>query len=538
MPLPIARSAASGLAVRCKTLHRRKSQPLPRLLSCSYSSSSASRHDRPFRMAVVGSGPAGFYTSYRVMSLIDRAKVDMYEALPVPFGLVRFGVAPDHPDVKNCQDKFTEVASSPNFTFVGNVSIGHKPFHPDGQSLPLTTLLRHYDAVLFAYGAAKDRTLGIPGESTLKRIYSAREFVGWYNGLPEFAGLNPDLSQSEAVIIGQGNVAIDVARALLEDVDKLRSTDMADYALEALSKSQVKRVRIAGRRGPMQAAFTIKEVRELMNLPGVSADPIDRSLIPADLKTLPRARKRLTEVLLKGSKTPHSSASKSWALDFCLSPTEFHPDPADPAGVGSTTFERTSLLPDPFDPSTPAAGTGETTTLASPLVFRSIGYKSVALPEFETLGVAFDARRGIIGNDLSGGRVLRSTAAPAHAGSDQADLFPGLYCAGWVKRGPTGVIASTMEDAFATAEAIAEDWKGGKQFLSDAGVADARSAVSAGWEGVQSETGRSVANAAVDWEGWLAIDKAERDRGQLKGKERDKFTTTGDMLKVPFSSMA
>lgn len=484
-------------------------------------------------MAVVGSGPAGFYTSYRVMSLIDRAKVDMYEALPVPFGLVRFGVAPDHPEVKNCQDKFSEVASSPNFTFVGNVSIGHKPFHPDGQSVPLATLMRHYDAVLFAYGAAKDRTLGIPGESTLKRIYSAREFVGWYNGLPEFAGLNPDLSQGEAVVIGQGNVAIDVARVLLEDVENLRKTDMADYALEALSTSQVKRVRIAGRRGPMQAAFTIKEVRELMNLPGVSADPFDTSLIPSDLKSLPRPRKRLAEVLLKGSKTPKSSASKSWALDFCMSPTEFQPDPADPAAVGRTTFDRTSLSPDAFDPSAKAISTGETVPLDSPLVFRSIGYKSVALPEFGALGVAFNERGGVIGNDHVGGRVLRSTAD-----AERAELFPGLYCAGWVKRGPTGVIASTMEDAFATAEAIAEDWKAGKDFLGDAGVADVRRVDSAGWDGVQSDAGRTVSNSAVDWEGWLAIDKAERDRGQLKGKERDKFTATGDMLNVPFSSMA
>lgn len=393
--------------------------------------------------------------------------------------------------------------------------------------------MRHYDAVLFAYGAAKDRTLNITGESTLKRIYSAREFVGWYNGLPEFAGLNPDLSHNEAVVIGQGNVAIDVARVLLEDVDKLRKTDMADYALEALSTSQVKRVRIAGRRGPMQAAFTIKEVRELMNLPGVSADAIDTSLIPADLKSLPRARKRLTDVLLKGSKTPPSSASKSWLFDFCISPTEFHPDSADPEAVGRTTFDRTSLSPDRFDPSARATSTGQIVEVASPLVFRSIGYKSVALPEFDTLGVAFDKNRGMIGNDQSGGRVLRSTESP-----ERAELFPGLYCAGWVKRGPTGVIASTMEDAFATAEAIAEDWKEGKQFLGDAGMDDVRRVDSAGWEGVQSEAGRSVSNAAVDWEGWLAIDKAERDRGQLKGKERDKFTATNDMLSVPFSSMA
>ena len=438
-----------------------------------------------------------------------------------------FASIPDQVE-QNCQDKFTEVASSPNFTYIGNVSVGHAPHHPDGQSVPLNTLLRHYDAVLFAYGASKDRTLGIPGESALRRIYSAREFVGWYNGLPEFADLDPDLSQGEAVVIGQGNVALDVARVLLEDVDVLRKTDMADYALEALSRSQVKKVRVVGRRGPIQAAFTIKEARELMNLPDVAFSPVDTSLIPPDLKSLPRQRKRITEILLKGSKTPMDSASKSWSLDFCLSPTEFQPDPSEPSSVGSTTFEITSLSPDPFGLQTSATGTGQTTTLSSPLVFRSIGYKSVGLPEFESLGVAFDDRRGIIGNDIVGGRVMRKSSPQ----SSYPGVFPGLYCAGWVKRGPTGVIASTMEDAFATAAAIAQDWKEGKGFLSDAEVVEGRGPESSGWEGVQGETGRDLSNATVDWEGWLAIDKAEKDKGQVKGKVREKFTRTGDMLKV------
>jgi adrenodoxin-NADP+ reductase len=188
------------------------------------------------------------------MSKIQNAKVDMYEALPVPFGLVRFGVAPDHPEVKNCQEKFEEVASSPNFTFIGNVSIGTKSDHPDGGTIPLASILRHYNAVVFSYGAAKDRTLGIPGED-LKGVYSAREFVGWYNGLPEHADLAPDLTQGEeAVIIGQGNVALDVARMLLEDVDVLRKSDIAEHAIETLSKSKVKRVHIVGRRGPMQVS--------------------------------------------------------------------------------------------------------------------------------------------------------------------------------------------------------------------------------------------------------------------------------------------
>lgn len=210
-------------------------------------------------MAVIGSGPAGFYTTYKVMSQIENSVVDMYEHLPVPFGLVRFGVAPDHPEVKveknnrcgsrkpkanfpqNCRDKFDEVAESPRFNFVGNILIGNQ----DGQ-LPLESLLPHYDAILFAYGASKDRMLNIPNAHK-RGIYSAREFVGWYNGLPEFSGLNPDLSWGdEAVVIGQGNVALDVARILLQDVDALRKTDITENALEVLSKNRVKRVRVVG----------------------------------------------------------------------------------------------------------------------------------------------------------------------------------------------------------------------------------------------------------------------------------------------------
>ncbi|EAQ87928.1 hypothetical protein CHGG_04547 [Chaetomium globosum CBS 148.51] len=320
------------------------------------STAQSARDDgRPFRLAVIGSGPAGFYTAYRAMSKIQNAKVDMYEALPVPFGLVRFGVAPDHPEVKNCQEKFEEVASSPNFTFIGNVSVGTKSDHPDGGTIPLASILRHYNAVVFSYGAAKDRTLGIPGED-LKGVYSAREFVGWYNGLPEHTDLAPDLTQGEeAVIIGQGNVALDVARMLLEDVNVLRKSDIAEHAIETLSKSKVKRVHIVGRRGPMQAAFTIKEIRELMRLPSVAFHPIDTSLIPPDPKSLPRAPRRLMDILLKGSPTTPSSeaAQKSWSLDFLLSPTAFLPTTTTPTTtprLASTQFTHTTLSPTPFDP--------------------------------------------------------------------------------------------------------------------------------------------------------------------------------------------
>ncbi|KAL2173869.1 uncharacterized protein P884DRAFT_264509 [Thermothelomyces heterothallicus CBS 202.75] len=500
-------------------------------------STPSTRDGRPFRLAIIGSGPAGFYTAYRAMSRIQGAKVDMYEALPVPFGLVRFGVAPDHPEVKNCQEKFEEVASSPDFTFIGNVSVGTKSDHPDGATVPLASILRHYNAVVFSYGAAKDRTLGVPGED-LKGVYSAREFVGWYNGLPEHADLGPDLTRGdEAVIIGQGNVALDVARMLLENVDVLRKSDIAEHAIETLSRSKIRRVHIVGRRGPMQAAFTIKEIRELMRLPSVAFHPIDTSLVPPDLKSLPRAPRRLMEVLLKGSPTPPSSTTasnqKSWSLDFLLSPAAFLPSPTDPARLAAAKFTRTTLAPSAFDPNAyalPSYPPSPPATLPSAIAFRSIGYRSTPLPEFAPLGIPFNDRWGVISND-GRGRV-RHEERGRDAAMDMG-TFPGLYCAGWVKRGPTGVIASTMEDAFSTADALAEDWlaPGGRvPFLNDdrsGGAVDL-----GGWDAVKAEVPPDTSARVVHWDGWRKIDAAERERGKKVGKEREKFTRTRDMLAV------
>ncbi|KAI0396330.1 hypothetical protein F5Y17DRAFT_419544 [Xylariaceae sp. FL0594] len=476
-----------------------------------------SPNTRPFRMAVVGSGPAGFYTAYRVMTRIQQAKVDMYEALPVPFGLVRFGVAPDHPEVKNCQEKFEEVASSPNFTFVGNVAIGNQGGHFQGCTIPLDSMMRHYDAVVFAYGASRDRKLGVPNESALRGIYSAREFVGWYNGLPEFADMAPDLTQGEeAVIIGQGNVALDVARMMLENVDVLRKSDITEAALETLSRSRIKRVHIVGRRGPMQAAFTIKEVRELMKLHSVGFHPIDMHLLPDEISKLPRARRRLMEVLVKGSSTRLEHANKSWSLDFCLSPTEFK-GTAD-GRVKSTVFDRTSLS-SPFDPASSVQSLGEKLELPSSVVFRSIGYKSVALPGFPEAGILFDDRKGVIQND-GYGRALQLASNDAEE-SQETKVLPGIYCAGWVKRGPTGVIASTMEDAFMTGDAIAADWTAEVAFLNTKNAH--------GWEGLRTEVNKDTCRV-IQWADWQKIDKAERERGLLVGKEREKFTSTDEML--------
>lgn len=237
---------AASICARCALRALRSSRSPFRSNGRRYASSVL--RDRPFRIAVVGSGPAGFYASSRLLNKIEDAVIDMYEKLPVPFGLVRYGVAPDHPEVKNCEDKFTEVANSPRFNFIGNVAVGSQ--------LPLTALKPHYDAILFSYGAAEDRELGIPGEHGMRNVLSARAFVGWYNGLPEYRDLPVDLEAGDtAVIVGQGNVALDVARILLMDVDALRQTDIAEYALEALAKSRIKRVRVVGRRGPMQVRY-------------------------------------------------------------------------------------------------------------------------------------------------------------------------------------------------------------------------------------------------------------------------------------------
>ncbi|KAJ5805312.1 hypothetical protein N7474_011199 [Penicillium riverlandense] len=486
---------------------------------------------RPFRIAIVGSGPAGFYAASRLLAKQQSAVVDMYEKLPVPFGLARYGVAPDHPEVKNCEEKFTEVASSPRFNFVGNVDLGN--------DLPLSSLKPHYDAILFAYGASKDKELGIPGEQALRSVYSARAFVGWYNGLPEHRDLDPDLTSGEdAVIVGQGNVALDVARILLSDVDALRSTDIADYALETLSKSRIKRVRVVGRRGPLQVAFTIKEVRELLNLPSVSFDPIPGDIMPPDsvISALPRAQKRLMQLLAKGSPNDPKTATKSWSLEFLLAPECLHWSPMYPYHLSHVKFSRNELDPsDPYNPSSKvspklmSSGKRAQVNLPASVFFRSVGYKSLPLPGLEDLGVQFDASRGVIPNDGFGRVTNLSHEGETRQLPDGSSIshVPGVYCAGWVKRGPTGVIASTMTDAFTTADAIVKDLADSQGSLLHAPGQSS----GLGWDGLRAEA-ESRGLRATSWQDWQRIDAAERECGQKKGKVRDKFGRVQEMLDV------
>lgn len=428
------------------------------------------------------------------------------------------------------------MAGSPRFNFIGNVELG--------ENLPLQTLKPHYDAIMFAYGAPKDKELGIPGEKALRNVYSAREFVGWYNGLPEHRDLAPDLTAGEdAVIIGQGNVALDVARILLSDIEELRKTDIAEYAVEELLKSKIKRVRVVGRRGPLQASFTIKEVRELLQLPSVAFDPIPRDLFPPEdiMSSLPRAQKRLVQLLAKGSTNDPATATKSWSLDFLLSPECLNWSPVYPYHLSNVRFSRNEL--DPADPHLPSSkvtptylssGKRAQVNIPANTFFRSVGYKSLALPGLEEdLGVSFDANRGVIPNDGFGRVTSPTETGDTHRLPDGSLLshLPGLYCAGWVKRGPTGVIATTMTDAFSTADTIMADMAGQHGDPTKSMLNSPGRSTGLGWEGVRPEAEKRGLRT-TSWSDWERIDAAERERGQQKGKLRDKFGRVEEMLEV------
>ena len=376
-----------------------------------------------------------------------------------------------------------------------------------GKDISLLKLRDQYDAVVFAYGASKDRELGIPGEH-LQGLYTARAFVGWYNGLPEYTTLSPDLESGDtAVIIGQGNVALDIARILLSGVDRLRTTDISSRALDVLSRSRINKVHVIGRRGPLQASFTIKELRELIQLPDIQFKPIHEDLLPGPEVELPRAAKRITDLLRKQSSDMIESkavvGSRIASLDFLQSPVRLNDDSKSDKTLTSITLAQNvyKYQASRFDQTARVNSTNEHHDLETSLVFRSIGYKSEPLPGMEELGINFDMQTGTIPNVA--GRAVNGDSE-----------LSGLYCAGWVKRGPTGVIASTMEDAFSTAEVIVSDWA-------------SKASGTHGWNALKASVPRST-----DWQDWLEIDATEKSIGQAKGKEREKIDSIDQMLAI------
>ena len=427
------------------------------------------------RVAVVGSGPAGFYAAGALLSADPPAEVDMIERLPTPWGLVRLGVAPDHPKLKSVSRAFERIAEQPGFRFLGNVEFGRDVRHAD--------LVRLYDAVIYAVGAQTDRRLGISGED-LPGSWAATEFVAWYNGHPDYQDIAFDLSVERAVVIGNGNVALDLARMLALTHEELSPTDATDASIAAIASSPIREIVVVGRRGPAQAAFTTPELQEMGALAGA-----DVVVDPADLEgAQPKSTlaERNVSVLQELAAREPEGKPRRVVFRFFESPV---------AILGEERVEGIELVRNELDENDRAVATDVHETLSCGLVFRSVGYLGVELP-----GVPFDARSGTIPNE--GGRVE-----------------PGVYCAGWIKRGPSGVIGTNKKDATETVELLLADAAAGRlEPKPDAGVAAVDSLL--------AERGIRV----VEYDGWMAIDEAERAAGEKSGRPRVKLCTWDALL--------
>ncbi|MDE3134313.1 MAG: FAD-dependent oxidoreductase [Acidobacteriota bacterium] len=451
--------------------------------------------ENPLRVAVVGSGPAGFYAAGQLLSNSTAVvTVDVFDRLMTPWGLVRFGVAPDHPKIKSVTRVFEKTARLPGFSFHGNVEVGSDVSHEQ--------LAAAYHAVLYAVGTPGDRRLGIEGED-LPGSESATEFVAWYNGHPDYADMDFDLSCRRAVVIGNGNVALDVARMLALSVEELAVTDIADHSIGLLRDSKIEEIVVLGRRGPAQAAFTNPELRELadLQLADVIVDAADMQLDPASASALESADgtvQRNVETLTQYSALTPSGKPRRIVLRFLTSPVAIEGN----GRVQALVTERNELVAGEGG-SLKARPTGVTERLETGIVLRAVGYVGRPLP-----GVPFDHRRATVLNE--GGRVLDpDTHAP----------IPGLYAAGWIKRGPSGVIGTNKKCAQETTGRLFEDLAAGLlpeptdtpeallQRLRDSGV------------------------DVVDYSGWEAIDAHERALGEPAGRPRVKLVNRDEQLK-------
>ena len=447
----------------------------------------------PLRIAVVGSGPAGFYAAGALLDAEAVVEVDMIERLPTPWGLVRLGVAPDHPKLKTVSRAFERIALKPGFRFFGNVEVG--------RDLSPGDLTRLYDAVVYAFGAQTDRRLGIPGED-LPGSWSATELVAWYNGHPDFQELEFDLSVERAVVIGNGNVALDVARMLALTPEELAPTDTTDPAIEAIGASAIREIVVMGRRGPAQASWTTQELKELGELAGadVVVDPAELELDPLSEASLEHDTnsQRNMEVLKGFAAREPTGRGVTVRLRFLASPVAIHGDDRVEAIelVRNTLEEQGGRLV--------SVPTGEHETFECGLVFRSVGYRGVGLPE-----LPFDERQGTIRNQR--GRVVDADGNHVAA----------TYCTGWIKRGPTGIIGTNKKDATETVAQLLEDLQEGRVSHREEATADAVEKLLA-----QREV------RAVMYPGWTSIDELERTAGEKLGRPRVKLRTWDELLEA------
>jgi ferredoxin--NADP+ reductase len=454
-------------------------------------------HARPLRVAIIGAGPTGFYAADHLLKRAELVvEVDLFDRVPTPHGLVRAGVAPDHQKIKSVTAAFDKVAAHPRFRFFGGVEFGR---HLTGDDLH-----RHYHQILYSTGAQTDRRMGIPGED-LAGSHPATEFVAWYNGHPDYRHCRFDLSAERAAVVGVGNVAVDVARILCRTPAELAATDIADYALEALSQSRIKEVYLLGRRGPAQAAFTNPEIRELGEMADADVAVVDEEVqldapSRAELERNPdRATAKKVEILQSYAGRPPRATSKRLVIRFLVSPVELIGD--ETGRVRAMKLVRNRLEAGASGALSPKP-TGVIEEIPVGLVFRSVGYKGVPLP-----GVPFHESWGVILNDK--GRVL-----------DPASKQPvtGEYAAGWIKRGPSGVIGTNKPDALETVECMLADLSAG--CVLDPPEPDRHAA---------ERLIRQRQPKPFTYEDWRRLDEIEVGRGRAIGRPRLKFTRVEDM---------
>jgi ferredoxin--NADP+ reductase len=451
--------------------------------------------ERPLRVAIVGSGPSGFYAAGHLLKCKSHpdlcVQVDMFDRLPTPWGLVRGGVAPDHPNIKAVSRVYEKIAEHPEFRFYGNVELGRDLSHKD--------LTDRYHAVIYAVGAQTDRRMGIPGED-LPGSWAATEFVAWYNGHPDYRDLEFDLTSERAIVVGNGNVATDVARMLALTREELAQTDVADHALEVLAESNVTEIVVLGRRGPAQAAFTNPELLELGEMtdadvfvdPGdVELDQLSQAFIESDAAHI--TAKKNVDILTGYAAREPLGKRRRIVLRFLVSPVEI----LGSDRVEGVRFAHNELVDS--DGTIRARATDITEELDCGLVFRSIGYRGTQLP-----GVPFDEETCTIPND--GGRVRDRT---------------GEYAVGWIKRGPTGIIGTNKRDAQETVDTLLDDFDANR--LGNPSDPDRDSL-----EALVAERQPD----AVSYAGWQAVDRAEKEAGEPHGRPRVKLCSFDELLEA------